>query len=115
MGESLDALYREKAADYFGAARRDYVDAMPSDRTAAILELGCGAGGTGALALQRGKAGTYVGIELVEPMAEQARGVLTTVHQGDVETIELPYAPGAFDALVCSEVAATRSDRAAPI
>src|SRR5438105_6991627 len=77
---------------------------MPSDRTAAILELGCGAGGTGALALQRGKAGTYVGIELVEPMAEQARGVLTTVHQGDVEAIELPYAPCTFDALVCSEV-----------
>ena len=104
MSESLDDLYREKAADYFAGVRRDYLAEMPDNPAAAILELGCGAGGTGALALRLGKAATYVGIELFEPMAREARRVLTTVHTGNVESMTLPYAPGTFDALVCSEV-----------
>jgi 2-polyprenyl-3-methyl-5-hydroxy-6-metoxy-1,4-benzoquinol methylase len=104
LGRDLDALYGDKASDYFAGARRDYVDAMPDNPEAAVLELGCGAGGTGALALKAGKAATWVGIEMFEPMALEARGVLTTVHVGDVETMVLPYAPATFDVLVCSEV-----------
>jgi 2-polyprenyl-3-methyl-5-hydroxy-6-metoxy-1,4-benzoquinol methylase len=104
MSQSLDDLYQEKGAGYFAGARRDYVAEMPADPSAAILELGCGAGGTGALALREGKAGAYVGIELFEPMALEARRVLTTVHIGNVETMDLPYGPETFDALVCSEV-----------
>lgn len=104
MSEALGDLYREKADDYFAGARRDYVAAMPDDPQARVLELGCGAGGTGALALKSAKAGSWVGVEMFEPMAEQARWVLTTVHAGNVETMDLPYAPETFDALVCSEV-----------
>ena len=104
MSQSLEDLYREKGAGYFAGARRDYVTEMPADPGASILELGCGAGGTGALSLSEGKAGAYVGIELFEPMAQEARRLLTTVHIGNVETMDLPYAPETFDALVCSEV-----------
>lgn len=104
MSEGLEALYLEKGEGYFAGARADYVAEMPANPTAAILELGCGAGGTGALALRQGKAGTYVGIEMFEPMALEARKVLTTVHVGNVEAMDLPYAPETFDALVCSEV-----------
>ena len=104
MTQALSDLYGEKADGYFSNARRDYVAALPDNPAAAILELGCGSGDTGALALRSGKAGTYVGIELFEPMAARAQAVLTTVHVGNVETLELPYTPATFDALICSEV-----------
>jgi len=96
--------YLEKAEGYFTNARHDYVAALPDDPDAAILELGCGAGATGALALREGKCATYVGIEMFEPMALEARRVLSEVHAGNVETMVLPYASGTFDALICSEV-----------
>lgn len=96
--------YATKREDYFTSARADYVAAMPANPAAAILELGCGNGATGALALAQGKCGTYVGIEMFEPAAAEAREVLTAVHVGDVAGMELPYPPASFDALVCSEV-----------
>lgn len=104
MNQALADLYREKGTDYFAGARRDYMDAMPDDPAAAVLELGCAAGATGTLALRSGKAGRWVGIEMFEATARAAALSLTTVHVGDIETLELPYAPGTFDALVCSEV-----------
>jgi len=103
-GAYLGGDYATKREEYFTSARRDYVAALPADPGAAILELGCGNGATGALALSEGKCGTYVGIEMFEPAAADARKVLTEVHVGDVATLDLPYAPGTFDALICSEV-----------
>lgn len=100
----LAADYASKSSDYYNNARRDIVAALPDDPTASILELGCGTGDTGALASRKGKCGRYVGIEMFEPAALQARNVLTAVHVGDVSTVELPYAPETFDALVMSEV-----------
>jgi 2-polyprenyl-3-methyl-5-hydroxy-6-metoxy-1,4-benzoquinol methylase len=96
--------YSTKRADYFTSARRDFVAALPADKDARILELGCGNGATGALALQEGKCGTYVGIEMFEPMAREAEKVLSAVHIGDVQTMSLPYESESFDALICSEV-----------
>ncbi|HUR32807.1 MAG TPA: class I SAM-dependent methyltransferase [Vicinamibacterales bacterium] len=100
----LTDSYSAKNPAYYGNARRDYVAALPVDGSAAILELGCGNGATGALALAEGKCGRYVGIEMFAPMAAQARRVLTAVHEGNVETLELPYEEGTFDALIMSEV-----------
>jgi 2-polyprenyl-3-methyl-5-hydroxy-6-metoxy-1,4-benzoquinol methylase len=100
----LTREYQDKAEGYFTNARADYVAALPDNPAAAILELGCGAGATGALALREGKCATYVGIEMFEPMALEAEVVLTAVHVGNVETMALPYEPGVFDALICSEV-----------
>jgi 2-polyprenyl-3-methyl-5-hydroxy-6-metoxy-1,4-benzoquinol methylase len=96
--------YATKREDYFTAARADYVAELPADPGAAILELGCSNGATGMLALAQGKCATYVGIEMFEPAAADARKVLTAVHVGDVATLDLPYPPGTFDALICSEV-----------
>lgn len=100
----LGTAYSHKRVDYYTSARADYVDELPDNPNAAILELGCGNGATGALALRRGKCSTYVGIEMFEPMGQDARKALTTVHVGNVETMELPYPPATFDALICSEV-----------
>lgn len=100
----LGDAYQVKDQAYFGAARADYVDLLPADPNARILELGCGNGATGALALSHGKAGEYIGIEMFEPMARIAERALTRVHVGDVAQLDLDYPPHYFDALIMSEV-----------
>lgn len=100
----LHRLYDAKGASYFSGARADFVARLPADGGAAVLEIGCGSGATGALALARGKAGRYVGIEVCEGAAARAREVLSQVVVGDVERIELPWQPATFDAVILSEV-----------
>jgi SAM-dependent methyltransferase len=102
--DSYDRQYVEKPAEYFGAARADFVARLPLRPDASILELGCGAGGTGALALASGKCGRYVGIELDERAASLARKCLTDVIVGNIEHMALPFPLQSFDALIMSEV-----------
>lgn len=96
--------YSAKTPQYFAGARRDYVAELPSNRSASILEVGCGEGGTGALALAEGKCERYCGVELCPPVAENAKGRITEVVVGDVERLDLPWKPETFDALIMSEV-----------
>ncbi len=98
------ANYENKARSYFDRARIDYVHRLPLDPSASVLEIGCGTGATGALALKRGRAGHYVGVELFENAAASAREVLSEVIVGDVEQLEFDWQPAAFDALILSEV-----------
>lgn len=101
---SIADLYEDKPADYFGGARSDFIARLPVSQEARIIEIGCGNGATGALAKAHGRAGRYVGVELFEPAAAQARAVLDEVIVGNVEHMALPFAPGTFDALIMSEV-----------
>lgn len=93
--------YSAKDAAYFSEPRRDIVALLESGSR--VLEIGCGAGATGALALEQGKAREYVGVEIEPAMADRARRVLTRVVEGNVETLDLSGL-GSFDALVMSEV-----------
>lgn len=102
--EGLARFYAGKQQSYFNGARADFVARLPHDSTARILEVGCGTGATGALALSRGRAGHYAGIELFEGAAGQARQLLHEVLVGDVEKLAFPWQPCAFDALILSEV-----------
>jgi 2-polyprenyl-3-methyl-5-hydroxy-6-metoxy-1,4-benzoquinol methylase len=104
LATNLVTAYEGKATSYFSNARADFVRALPRDPHARVLEVGCGTGATGALAIARGRAGRYVGIELVESAAAQAREVLNEVLVGDVERMDLTWQPSSFDALVLSEV-----------
>ena len=97
-------LYEEKSGNYFANARHDIVGRLRTDRDSAVLELGCGEGGTGQAALASGKAGRFVGIELNPTAADIARGRLTQVIEGDVESLDLDALEGQFDALIISEV-----------
>jgi SAM-dependent methyltransferase len=101
---SLESAYAAKPASYFAGARTDFVDLLPFDSRAAILEIGCGNGATGALALSEGRCGRYVGVELNARAAEEADGVLSEVIVGDVETLEFDWRPATFDAIIFSEV-----------
>lgn len=103
-GTYLIESYAAKDPSYYGNPRHDYVAALPVSADAAILELGCGNGATGLLALREHKCGRYVGIEMFEPMARRAEEVLTAVHVGNIETLILPYDAGTFDGLIISEV-----------
>jgi 2-polyprenyl-3-methyl-5-hydroxy-6-metoxy-1,4-benzoquinol methylase len=100
----VEQLYEGKADTYFANARHDIVARLKTEANSAVLELGCGAGGTGAAALAAGKAGRYVGIELSPKAAAAARERLSEVIEGNVETLDLTPLHGGFDALIISEV-----------
>jgi 2-polyprenyl-3-methyl-5-hydroxy-6-metoxy-1,4-benzoquinol methylase len=101
---AIAEIYRDKPAGYFGSSRPDIVHLLQTGPQSAILELGCGAGGTGRAAMAAGKAGRYVGIELDEGAAAIAAEHLSQVIVGDVGDIDLAPMAGTFDALIISEV-----------
>lgn len=101
---SFSGFYAVKPASYFSKARVDFVDRLPRDPSAQILEIGCGTGATGALALSEGCCQRYVGVELCEKVADEARDVLSEVVTGNVETLEFDWQPASFDAIMFSEV-----------
>jgi 2-polyprenyl-3-methyl-5-hydroxy-6-metoxy-1,4-benzoquinol methylase len=101
---TIQSIYADKPDSYFANARADIVKALPADPDAQVLELGCGAGGTGRAVLEAGKAGRYVGIELSATAAAFASEHLSEVLLGDVEALDLAPLHGAFDALIISEV-----------
>ena len=103
-GSSIAAIYKDKPASYFANARSDFVELLRTDANSAVLELGCGAGGTGRGVLAAGKAGRYVGIELDPGAARVAAEGLTEVVVGDVQEVNLDRLAGQFDALIISEV-----------
>jgi ubiquinone/menaquinone biosynthesis C-methylase UbiE len=101
---NFSGFYAVKPASYFSNARADFVDRLPHDPSARILEIGCGTGATGALALSEVRCGTYIGVELFEAAAIEAREVLSDVITGNVETLEFDWQPASFDAVIFSEV-----------
>ena len=104
MSAVLDEAYDAKAASYFANARRDWVEPMAPNPRRVVLELGCGNGATGALALREGKCGAWVGIERQGAAAGEAARVLSDVLVGDVDSLDIPYAEASFDLLVMGEV-----------
>lgn len=96
--------YADKSDVYFAGARRDFVAELPVDANARILEIGCGTGDTGALALSGGRAGFYAGVDISERAATKARAVLSEVHVGNIETMDLHWPAASFDAVILSEV-----------
>lgn len=99
------AAYEQKSNDYFSGARDDFVAELPVNPAGRILEIGCSAGGTGALAISQNKCGTYCAVELSQTAAVIAREKLSEVVVGDIEKMDsLPWPKGSFDVLIMSEV-----------
>lgn len=94
--DSLEEAQGRVAAAFFGKARRAWVDAMPPDRDLWVLEIGCGGGATGALALREGKCGAWIGVELDAKSAADALFALTDVIGFDPADQTLPYDRSAF-------------------
>jgi 2-polyprenyl-3-methyl-5-hydroxy-6-metoxy-1,4-benzoquinol methylase len=72
------------------------------DRPGRVLDVGCSTGYLAERLQQHGA--TVVGLDVDERSAELARGHCVEVHVGDVETMELPFEPGSFDAVVCGDL-----------
>jgi ubiquinone/menaquinone biosynthesis C-methylase UbiE len=100
----IGAQYDVKMDGYFAGARQDFVSMLPADRNARVLEIGCGSGDTGALALAQGRAAHYTGVDISAKAAQKAAAVLSEVLIGDVERMPLPWRADSFDALILSEV-----------
>lgn len=96
--------YSQKPAGYFSGARKSFVDVLPRNAGARLLEIGAGAGETSAYALAEGKCGWCCGVELCEAPALEARGKLHEVIIGDVERVQLDFPERHFDILLMSEV-----------
>ncbi len=99
----LASILERKSPSFFAAVRRDRIDLLGGGHTAAVLELNCGSGATGAVALRDGRCAKWVGVESGADAAARAREVLTDALAGDVEAIELPYPEGSFDILFMGE------------
>ncbi len=98
------AAYDDKPDGYFTGARRRFIDDLPANPSARLLEIGCGNGATCAYAKATGKAGWCAGVELCAEPADEAARRLDHVVVGDVEVVELPFPPATFDVLILSEV-----------
>lgn len=96
--------YAEKDSSYFASTRFDYVDELPPNPSAALLEIGCGEGATASFALEMGRCGSAHGVELVPRAAAVAAKVLDDVLVGDVEDLSFPWPVRTFDILIMSEV-----------
>lgn len=96
-GTERGGAFSDARASFFAAARRDRIDLLPPGRGAVVLELGCGSGATGALALREGRCASWIGVEPNAAAATEALYALTEVHVGDIETLDLPYDTGTFD------------------
>jgi 2-polyprenyl-3-methyl-5-hydroxy-6-metoxy-1,4-benzoquinol methylase len=97
-------LYIEKTDNYYAGARRDWVDRLPINDKARLLEIGCGNGDTGMYALSQKKCGYVCGVELNEVAANEAKAKITEVLIGDVEHLDLPFNQSSFDILMMSEL-----------
>jgi ubiquinone/menaquinone biosynthesis C-methylase UbiE len=99
----LASILEQKPPSFFSAVRHDRIYLLGEGHTAAVLELSCGSGATGAVALRDGKCAKWVGVESDADAAAKAREVLTDALAGDVEALELPYPEGSFDILFMGE------------
>jgi 2-polyprenyl-3-methyl-5-hydroxy-6-metoxy-1,4-benzoquinol methylase len=111
MGDAQDALerwddraYAAKPHGYFLGARADFISELPVNLQARILEIGCGEGGTGSLALEQRRCGTYCGVELFPSAADKAKDRISEVVVGNIEETDLPWPGEHFDVLILSEI-----------
>ena len=97
-GAVRDGVYH-RFVDYYGEVREDVLPFVPAGARD-VLEIGCGAGGTGRL-LQERLGCRVTGVELNPAAAEAAAAHLHAVVRGDVTTAPIA---GSFDLVVALEL-----------
>jgi SAM-dependent methyltransferase len=90
-----------RPAAYHTQSRPDVAALVPPECWR-VLDVGCGAGASGALLRQRGHHVT--GVELLPDVAAQARRALDVVVTTDVDSAGLPFPPNSFDAILFADV-----------
>ena len=92
-----------KPDEYYENSREELLPFIPVIKDAAILDIGCGAGGLGRLLKENG-CGKLVGIELVAEQAARASSIYDTVYCENVENFAIPFTPETFDVIICADV-----------
>ena len=87
---------------YYEFDRPELLELIPRS-ACCMLDVGCGAGRLGE-ALKARQRAEVVGIELSPSAARRAEPRLDRVVVGDVERMELDFAPATFDCVVCGDV-----------
>ncbi len=101
---SVNASEAHAAPVHAQYCRTDVLQLIPTS-VGLVLSLGCGAGFTELALKTRTPACRIVGVDLDETMIDpQARGAFEQVVPGDLETLELPFSDGSFDALMYADV-----------
>ncbi len=94
-----------KEKDYYSHQRSDLLRLLPAKiKLERALDVGCGVGATGQYLKNHWQVNEVVGIELNAEMAQQAQAVLDKVVIGDIQHMDLPFAPGDFDIIICADV-----------
>jgi len=88
--------------EYFGNSREDLCALIP-ETARSVLEVGCGAGGTGRVLRRQGR-GPIIGVEIHPDAAAAARNVFDRVIVGDVEALDLTEYRGFFDCILYGDV-----------
>ncbi len=100
----MEEKYVNKPKGYFDTPRQSFVDPLPHNPEARLLEIGTGSGATAHYAFERQKCGWCCGVELCEAPAAEARKKLNRVLVGNIENMELDFPNDHFDILLLSEV-----------
>lgn len=98
----LNPSQNSEHAKYYNQERPSLVN-LVRHAPNAILDLGCGSGAVGRRLLREGKAASIVGVEMFASASAEAAQFYTTVHTGDIEDMELPYAR-CFDYVLCGDI-----------
>ncbi len=88
--------------EYYGSLRPE-IAAMIPDGCKTVLDIGCGTGALGKHIKENGVKEVW-GVEISSYGANEARKVLDTVIEGDIEAIQLPVKEGYFNCIVCADV-----------
>ncbi len=94
---------RDRADEYYKNVRQ-FSRALLPPETRRLLSIGCAFGETEAMLKKTLHLEEVVGVEQEGEIAAQAASRLDAVHIGDIETLDLPYPPGHFDAALCLDV-----------
>jgi ubiquinone/menaquinone biosynthesis C-methylase UbiE len=114
---AADAYERAIVPAVFEPYARDLVErARPIGASARILDLGCGTGIVARVLRERlGGAATIVAVDKSPPMIEKARSVAPEVDFRLGDAMDLPFANGSFDLVLCQEMLQFVPDRLAAL
>ena len=88
---------------YFENERPEVFNLVSPDMKV-ILDVGCGKGVLGNRLKQSSPGRKVYGLEYLSDVAEAANARLDRVIVGDIQTVELPFAPGSLDCVVFADV-----------
>lgn len=96
-------MHDNQQHQYFACVRTEIAPLLPP-RSARVLEIGCGAGGTLDWLKASGRAEWVAGIELDAAAAARARPRLDLLLEGDADRLLAHFPPQSFDLILCLDI-----------